>query len=329
MLVKALCSGVALGMMLTGNVLAATQAHTAEQWLQRLQSAQEAQNYQGSFVYERKGAFSTHQVWHQVNAQGQLLERFVQLNGPAHEMMRIDGRVSCMSAAVADELATVDMWPATVLHIQELQHSYDIRVLKDSRVAGHATAVLLFAPRDQHRYAVELHMDKSTAIPLKTLLLNEHGELLERFQFVQFKAQAGAVHEVNEQGLLIVSEQCQPVDQVQAPKTQQVQRDSVASWLPPGFTLLRSHYKPALEHNGDVLSQVYSDGLAHFSVFFEPLADAKVQGGRRQIGPTAVVSKKVQQGIEYKMVTVIGEIPLGTAERIALSVHDEQGVIDD
>lgn len=323
MQVKALCSSIALGVMLAGQTFAAQPA-TAEQWLQRLQDAQSAQSYQGSFVYERKGAFSTHQVWHQIDAQGRLLERFLQLNGPAHEVMRTDGRISCISSNVAEELAAVDVWPATSLHVEQLQHSYDVRVLKDSRVAGHAAAVLLFAPRDQHRYAVEMHMDKATAIPLKTLLLNEHGELLERLQFVQFDAQTESGTEAQALSAVVASEACEPIRQARDTQPQQVERESVVSWTPPGFVLQRSHYKPASDESGGVLSQVYSDGLAHFSVFYEPLADSNVEAGRRQIGPTSVVSKKVVHGDGYTMVTVIGELPMGSAERVALSVHAQQ-----
>lgn len=328
MQVKALCSGVVLAMMLAGHAVAA-QAVTADQWLQRLEGAQGAQNYQGTFVYERKGAFSTHQVWHQVDTQGQLLERFLQLNGPAHEMMRVDGRMTCVSAAVADELATVDIWPTTALDIQQLQHSYDVRVLSDSRVADHTTAVLLFAPRDQHRYAVELHIDRATAVPLKTLLLNEHGELLERLQFVQFEAQTDAAQKDHAHTVLTPSANCTPVVSTQNPKTKLVERESVVTWTPPGFVLQHSHYKPSLDNNSDVLSQVYSDGLAHFSVFFEPLDGQSVEGGRRQIGPTAVVSRKVVHDEVPTMITVVGEIPLGSAERITLSVHAEQESAND
>ena len=64
MRLKALCSGVVLFAALTGVVT----AQPASQWLQRLQMAQDTQGYQGAFVYERKGAFSTHQIWRQVNA---------------------------------------------------------------------------------------------------------------------------------------------------------------------------------------------------------------------------------------------------------------------
>lgn len=316
MRVKALCSGVALWAAL--HQFAAAEVNPA-QWLQRLQSAQNTQSYQGAFVYERKGVFSTHQIWREVNTQKKTVERFVQLNGPAHEVVRVNGQVTCMRGAVADALTATDMWPVQTLNVQQLQNWYEIRELGESRVAGRNTIVLLFAPRDQHRYPIELHLDQASAIPLKTLLLNEQGQLLERFQFVQFQAE-------NDSQLPVIepSVDCQNVAQGVTASELELDVDWAVSWIPPGFTLLNSHYRQSEDSTNKVLSQVYSDGLAHFSVFFENIDNLDVEGGRRQLGPTSVASRKVSSGQQQVMVTVVGEIPLGAAERIALSMHIAQ-----
>lgn len=320
---KALCSSAALTMMLASSTIAA-QPDSIDQWLQRLQSAQSAQSYQGAFVYERKGTFSSHQIWRQVNAQGQLVERFLQLNGPEHEVMRVDGRVTCMSAAVADDLAVADIWPAQAFKLSHVQQWYDVQMLGETRVAGHLTNVLLFSPRDQHRYPVEIYVDQVTATPLKTLLLNEHGQLLERLQFIQFKAIPSIDQAATEQTVMIPSTACLPVTATKPAKTKEIDVDWNVSWVPPGFKLLKTHYKQSADSANYVLSQVYSDGIAHFSVFFENIDNLEVEGGRRQLGPTAVVSRKIVRSDVNLMVTVVGEIPLGSAERVALSMHAGQ-----
>ena len=46
-----------------------------------------------------------------------------------------------------------------------------------------------------------------------------------------------------------------------------------------------------------------------------------VEDARSQMGPTVAVSKRISTAGGDVMVTVIGEIPLGTAERIALSMR--------
>ena len=329
MQVKALFSGVALWAMLVVSALAA-ESTSVDQWLQRLQSTQNVQNYQGAFVYERKGAFSTHLVQRQVDTQGQLLEHFMQLNGPAHEMMRINGLVTCMSAAIADEFATVDIWPAEMSKLQHLQRWYDVHVVGETRVAGHMTTVLLFSPQDRHRYPVELYLDEETAIPLKTLLLNDQGQLLERLQFVQFEKLSSQTESERDQPLISPSSNCLPFTQTQEEdEVGQVSVDWKVDWTPPGFVLLKNQYKQSVDNDSYVLSQVYSDGLAHFSVFFEDITDLDVEGGRRQLGPTAVVSRKIVHNKESLMVTVVGEIPLGSAERIALSMQAGKEHTDD
>lgn len=327
MRIKLLCSGAALWVLLAGQAYAAESA--ADQWLQRLQSARDTQSYQGTFIYERKGSFLTHQVWRHINPAGQRVERFVQLNGPAHEMVRIDGQVACMSATIADALAVVDLWPTEAIKTQQLQEWYEVLLLGESREAGRMTTVLLFSPLDQHRYPVEIYIDQATAIPLKTLLLNEQGQLLERLQFVQFEAESDSISAEESQALL-GSANCLPVSKAAVvTDTEKNTKNWTVHWIPPGFKLLKSHFQPAANNASYVLSQVYSDGLTHFSVFYENVDNLEVEGGRRQLGPTAVVSRKVVQGAENLMVTVVGEIPIGSAERIALSMHAGQEQADD
>ncbi len=329
MRVKAFCYGVGLWVVLSN---AACAAQPDSQWLQRLQVAQDTQGYQGAFVYERKGAFSTHQIWRQINAENEIVERFLQLNGPAHEVMRVDGHVTCMSGTIADALSLIDVWPVQAFNLQQVQNWYEIRELGESRVAGRDTVVLLFDPRDQHRYPVELHIDEATAIPLKTLLLNEQRQLLERFQFVQFQADRDNNLVVSAKPTISPSSDCQTVAAVSAMGDLELDVDWSVSWVPPGFTLISSHYRQSEDSSNNVLSQVYSDGLAHFSVFFESIENienVEVDGGRRQLGPTSVVSRKVISGKQQVMVTVVGEIPLGSAERVALSMPTELDSSDD
>jgi len=66
---------------------------------------------------------------------------------------------------------------------------------------------------------------------------------------------------------------------------------------------------------------MYDDGLSRFSVFLEPLNGASVTDARAQLGPTVAVSRHLTTPGGDIMVTVVGEIPIGTAERIALSMR--------
>ncbi len=170
---------------------------------------------------------------------------------------------------------------------------------------------------------------EATAIPLKTLLLNEQGQLLERFQFVQFQPDSDNNLQVSKKPLMMPSADCQTVSAVAAMPDAELDVDWSVSWVPPGFSLINSHYRPSEDSESNVLTQVYSDGLAHFSIFFERIDSPDAEGGRRLLGPTSVVSRKVTVDQQQVMVTVVGEIPLGTAERIAVSMQTGQEPSDD
>lgn len=295
---------------LLGWLATPAQAADAQDWLQRMvQSSQ--QSFHGTFVYERNGNFSTHAIWHKAGADG-VRERLLQLDGPAQEVLRIDGRPQCVSGGLADEVPDVQS-PARHLDVALLEQRYELRVLGRSRVAGRPAVVLMLMPRDQHRYAFELHLDAETALPLKSLLISDKGQLLERFQFIDLNLRDALADEALQPG-----EACRPVTFNKVAELTQPWR---AGWLPPGFELSQSLQRASPASSTPVACLVYGDGLARFSVFLEPLHGVAVDDSRRQMGPTAVVSRRMPTDDGDVMVTVVGEIPLGTAERVALSMQ--------
>lgn len=84
-----------------------------------------------------------------------------------------------------------------------------------------------------------------------------------------------------------------------------------AEWLPKGFHLI-SH---DVTHDTEVLR--FTDGKDVISIFVEADAQDRLQSGVVHSGDTVALSKK--QGDE--LVTVVGEMPLLVADRIASSVR--------
>jgi sigma-E factor negative regulatory protein RseB len=290
-------------------------AQAAESWLQRLAQA-DRQNFQGTFIYERNGSFSTHGIWHKGGEAG-VSERLLQLDGPAQEVLRVNGKPQCMSGALAEQVVDAQ-WPAREFDAAQLEQRYDLRVLGSSRVAGRAATVLALIPRDQHRYAFELHLDNETALPLKSLLISEKGQLLERFQFVSLDLSS----ELDEDALT-PGDSCKPVSMS---KVAELPQSWKAGWVPPGFELNQALQRTSPASSDPVACLLYGDGLARFTVFLEPLRGAGAEDARSQLGPTAVVSRRMSTADGDMMVTVVGEIPLGTAERVALSMQTEAAV---
>ncbi|MNP18419.1 Sigma factor AlgU regulatory protein MucB precursor [compost metagenome] len=243
----------------------------------------------------------------------------IQLDGSAQEVVRIDGQTQCVSGTLIAGLGDSPNSAARALDPQKLKNWYDLAVIGKSRVAGRSAVIVSLKPRDQHRYGFELHLDKETGLPLKSLLLDDKGRLLERFQFTQLDTA-----DVPSEKDLQASDDCKPVnldsDKASAVKTAQVWH---SDWLPPGFELTSSTARKDPQTKTQVNSLMYDDGLARFSVFLEPLNGATVTDTRTQLGPTVAVSRRLTTAQGDMMVTVVGEIPVGTAERIALSMRTD------
>jgi sigma-E factor negative regulatory protein RseB len=301
-------------LVLLGGVLALpVHATDAQDWLGRLAEAEQQQSFHGTFVYERNGSFSTHTIWHQASGGAEVRERLLQLDGPVQEVLRVNGRAECVSGGLADSVADGQNWPARALDAKQLAAWYDLRIIGESRVAGRDAVVLAVLPRDQHRYGFELHLDRETGLPLKSLLLNEKGQLLERFQFSSIDMNAPAEADLKP------GSTCQPVRFAESKNVDPKAWHS--EWLPPGFALNSAVERHSAVNSEPVACLMYGDGLARFSVFLEPLHGATVEDARTQLGPTVAVSKRISTTAGDVMVTVIGEIPLGTAERVALSMR--------
>ncbi len=294
-------------------------ADEAQDWLTRLGRAEQQQSFQGTFVYERNGNFSTHDIWHRVQ-NGQVRERLLQLDGSAQEVVRIDGRAQCVSGTLVAGLRNSREAPSRALDPQKLNQFYELAVIGKSRVAGRNAVIVSITPRDQYRYGFELHLDRDTALPLKSLLLNEQGQLLERFQFTRLDTST-----VPDDRDLQPSAECTPIA-AGSSKTPEVESSETwhLEWLPPGFQQTNSSARKDAHTKATVDSLMYEDGLARFSVFLERINDASVTETRTQLGPTVAVSRRLNTVEGEMMVTVVGEIPIGTAERVALSVRGEK-----
>lgn len=303
-----------LGGCLSVPALAANSSTDAAKWLNRLAKAEQQQSYQGTFVYERNGSFSTHDIWHRVQ-DGKVRERLLQLDGPALEVVRVDGRTQCVTGALAPGVGNAAQSSARVLDPLKLMNWYDLSVAGRSRVAGREVEIITLRPRDQHRYAFELHLDRQSGLPLKSLLLNDKEQLLERFQFTRLD-----IDKVPDDAQLQPTSNCKSVAQV-AERVTEAASGWRSDWLPPGFELVNSSVRKDPEHKSTVSSLMYDDGLARFSVFLEPVDGDVGIDARTQLGPTVAVSRRLTTPKGDVVVTVVGEIPIGTAERVALSMR--------
>lgn len=294
--------------------LAANSSPQANEWLHRLAQAERQQSYQGSFIYERNGSFSSHEIWHRA-ADGTVSERLSQLDGDGQQILRVNGKIKCASSDLLDGAGARTETAQRTLDPLKLMSWYDLKVAGQSRVAGREAVIISVTPRDQHRYGFDLDLDKRTALPLRSLMVNEKGQLLERYQMIALDTD-----QPPSDSDLRPRPGCQPLQPALGKRT----TGSVgwrSDWLPPGFELIGSRAQVQGDDNGPASSLLYDDGLSRFSVFLEPAKDANESDIRTQLGPTSAVSRHLMTAKGAIRVTVVGEIPLGTAERVALSMR--------
>lgn len=289
--------------------------------LKRMVDAAREQSYYGSFIYERTGSFSTHQVWRQHDGD-QTTERLLQTDGEPQEWLTRNGELVCASSV---ERGTA--WKKTGQPTEQLEllHNwYTLQMLGSTRVANRPVFVLSVKPRDPYRYAFELYLDQATGLLLKSLLINERDVLLERFQFASLEL-AQQTDEALQPSSICVPVKANPIERSesagQGSGAPEPGKHWVPGWLPPGFVLGHHQASPLETGEGQLITQVFTDGLARLTIFVEPLgADTLSEDLRAQLGPTVAVSRKLVRAEGDYLATVVGEVPAVAAERVADSL---------
>lgn len=281
------------------------------QWLERMERAAREQSYHGAYVYERSGIFTTQNIWRRVD-DGQVHERLVQSAGRHQEWVRRDGRLVCATSLT--EGRTPQNVPQLGKDVSKLAQWYGLRVLGDTHIASRPVTVVSVQPLDAFRYAYELYLDKETGLLLKSLLVDDSRELLERFQFATVSFDRPS------------REDLQPGSScLELPAPVEIATEDVTFWeplwLPPGFSLGHREVQTLKGSEAPIATQIYTDGLARFTLFIEPLGrDSLAEDLRAQLGPTVAVSRRLVTEDNLYLATVVGEIPPMTAERIAESL---------
>ncbi len=277
--------------------------------LQKMATVPQTLNYQGSFTYQHKDnpALQSFRVLHWVE-DGVEYERLQHLNGPAREFVREGKALGCDTLGTRLLQGKINLFGANLARLDQL---YKFEIRGPERVAGREATALLALPLDQFRYSALLSIDNETGLVLKSWLVDESARPLERYQFIDLdlspdmaslKQPVAKVHRDTK----VVAE-CNP-ETLKQPQHWQL------GWVPPGFVFVDQRQ---VRQKIDML--MYTDGLTTFSVFIEQ-AEGVIPEGVAQRGATlAVMDGLNYQGKSYR-VTVVGEIPVVTAQKIAQNI---------
>lgn len=309
-----------LGLALLGLpiVALAQGAGDASAWLARIQQAAVDGSYQGTLMFSAGGVVTSSRLEHYCDGP-QRYERLEVLDGHARLQYRHNDRM--VTLWPASKLATVEQrellaeFPGLpLLAGVRVTDSYEVRSLGRDRVAGYEAEVLMVAPRDRHRFAQRLWAERETGLLLRSDVLGPAGEVLESSAFTDLKLGVRAQSEA-------ILRTMKKLDgyRVLHPQIERAQLET-EGWLlvrpVPGFRLASCTKRPldaAAEAAApaQVLQSVFSDGMAHVSVFIEPY-DARRH--KQAMGTSLGATHTRMSRRDDWWFTIVGEVPMATVQ---------------
>ena len=279
-------------------------------------------DYRGEFTYEFGSHMDTLSIVHAVR-DGVEKERLLYLNGNPREIVRDGHELSCIHPG--DQImrlgSTIASGPfaRSFQGVRDISEYYRFSFGEPTRVAGRWARQIVVKPLDEYRYGFNLYLDQQTGLLLKSVTLSPAGTVLERFQFTRIEIGA-EIDDSELQASEVASSHAIHHMLAQSHEGGVSQSVAVAAWLPPGFSLSASSV-----HSGSeppVHLSMYTDGFSTLTVVLEPAepgAQLPDDGQARRGATVAYLRQLALQGKPY-LLTVVGEIPLETAQKVAYSV---------
>ncbi len=299
--------------------------------LQRMDDALAQQSYDGVFTYMRGETVSSLRLMHTV-IDGVQHERLVHLDGTPREILRVGERLVVILqrgdelAEIADDIPAGPLARTFVRSYRRVSPQYRVVLGNVGRVAGRAAQMVGIVPVDNERYGHQLWLDEATGMLLKSQLVAADGTPLEVFQC----AQISLGRPIPQREFVVAEEVGRNVYAltVAPAPAAAAQRRSASigwriGWLPRGFAMSAQTVRAAAGGQG-LQTLFYGDGLAALSVFIEPVPAGTGLPANLQVmreGATVAVSVIARDGDgRTHLVTVVGEVPVATATRVARSV---------
>ncbi len=284
-------------------------------------------NYDGVFTYYTGNNLATLRIVHML-VDGERRERLVHLNGAPRELIRRGSRLLQLRATGQ----AVPVWrrgfapgPLTQAFSRSFQRippHYTVADLGVARVLGRPARQLAIRPRDSHRYGYRLWLDGQHRLLLRSELLDQNGQRLEMFQFTQLAV-----------GDAVLPEALEPESRVEltaapvAPAAGEgVESGDDAEWLvgwtPDGFVRSRPQAPPVEPERCLLARMLFTDGLAAWSLFVEPMPATGAARLKSRHGATLLLAAPVSGPAgQEALATLVGEMPEPAARRILASVR--------
>ena len=314
------CRAAAGAMVLAAGAAGAAPGEDALAWLQRAAQAARGASYSGTFVHTNGDRTSTVRISHAVVGKDEH-ERIEPLDGPAYEIVRKNDEMFCYfpdaKTVRLDRRVTARFFPALFSGTPaSIAASYEVKLGATERVLGYECRWIRLEPRDAMRHGQSLCSEVSTGLVVRARTLNDKRQPIEHYTFTDLKigpqAARADMKSIYEARVKRWINDSQPREETRTTDTGWTVNNAPAGFFK--VTELRRSL-PGREH--PVSQLIYSDGLASLSVFVEPnKGPSRNTDAATEDGATSFFVRPMGE----TLVSVLGEVPLATAQQVARSV---------
>jgi sigma-E factor negative regulatory protein RseB len=301
-----------------GTSVSARDRISPNEWLDRMSAAVSTIDYEGTVIRRQNGEAQALKVVHKV-VDGVVNEKVITQEGNGLEIIRIGNEVHCILPDKKSVL--IEQWNDRSTLFSTLPSSevtfgseYDLSLVREERVAGRPAVLLAIRPHDSFRFGHRVWLDRETAFPLRTELVDGDGQLIEQFKFADINLES----EVSERSLepsIDLKNFTWYTDSVRV-EAAEIETDWACDDLPSGFRVISTRHEQLPGADAPVTHIVYGDGLATVSVFIAEDQDHEI-ARRSNVGASS--SYSIESG-KYQ-ITAVGEVPAETVQRIASSMR--------
>ena len=278
--------------------------------LERMTEAARSLSYEGTLVYLQQNRLETLSLDHRIE-DGQIEERLIALSGPIRAVARGKDRVNCVltnGQPISVERPGGGRFLDTDgIDPDALKAHYSVALLGQSRIAGRETEVVGLIPKDDLRYGYRFHIDRETALPLKSDLIDRRQEPLEQLMFTSLS--------LHPSGTSRTEAQVRPDASLRrAPAT-----TPSSQWrfepMPAGFELVMQHRIG--QADGSFIEHfMFTDRLSSYSIYIEPAGEDGLEGDAN-IGSVHAAGRRIAE----HRITAVGEVPPATVRMAIAGVH--------
>ena len=295
---------------------------TPRDWLERMTESLATRDYDGLFIHTAGQQSETMRIVHRME-DGRSVERLVSLDGSGREIVRTPGEVHfympdrrvVLVEPRSDDGSLLKALPAPGPRLDAL---YTLELREGHRLLGRDVRLLEVQPRDEYRYGYRLWLDKKTAMPLRSEVVDGAGKIVESIHFSRLEVGEGIDPRDLQPAVDTTGFQWIRAGRRAGPR---VAGPPSATWLPrkmpPGFRLVVSRSQAVPGSPIPMQHLIFSDGFASVSVFIEP---APAKGPAPSESTTVGSANAFSTQMSGHVVTAVGEVPAATVRDIATSL---------